>query len=61
MKKIRDFWEAMVSRPNADELAKRELANAMRNYLENQTHLEYYQCQVNFERQRISRLEAYLK
>jgi hypothetical protein len=61
MKMIRNFWALIVSPPTADALAKRELANAMRNYLEHQTHLEYYQSQVNFERQRIARLEAYLK
>jgi hypothetical protein len=56
-----NLWHTIVSPPSAEALAKRELANAMRHYLENQTHLEYYQSQVNFERQRIARLEAYLK
>lgn len=61
MNLLRNLWQQIVSPPTAHDLAQRELQNAMRNYLEHQTHLEYYQSQVNFERQRIARLEAYLK
>ena len=61
MNLLTNLWQKIISPPSANALAQRELENAMRNYLQHQTHLEYYQSQVNFERQRISRLEAYLK
>lgn len=61
MNLFRNLWQQIINPPKADVLARRELDNAMRNYLEHQTHLEYYQSQVSFERQRIARLEAYLK
>jgi len=60
MIKLRLIWETIAHPPKADVLARRELENAKRNYLEAQTHLEYYTSQVNFERQRIARLETYL-
>jgi len=60
MNKLRTIWEILAHPPKADVLARRELENAKRNYLSAQTSLEYYTSQVNFERQRIARLEAYL-
>ena len=60
MNKLWIFWETIAHPPKADILARRELEKAKRNYLDHQTHLEYYTSQVNFERQRIARLESYL-
>ena len=44
----------------AIDMAKEELENAKRAYLQNQTHAEYYQAQVEFEESRIARLIRYI-
>jgi hypothetical protein len=50
----------IVNLPSSEVLAKRELENAKRSYLENKTHSEYYQTLCSFESQRITRLSKYL-
>ena len=50
----------IVSPPSSEALAKRELENAKRSYLEHKTHAEYYSTLCTFETQRITRLAKYL-
>ncbi len=50
----------MFHPPSALSKAKDELEDAKRAFLSAQTHAEYYTHQVNFERDRIKRLEAYV-
>jgi hypothetical protein len=45
---------------NSLEMAKEELENSKRAYLQNQTHSEYYRAQVEFEENRMNRLLAYI-
>ena len=61
MNAIKQLWIKVAYQTKALELAKRELESAKRGFLEAQTHREFYDAQVQFERGRISRLEAYLK
>lgn len=49
-----------LKRQTAIDMAKEELENAKRAYLQNQTHAEYYQAQVEFEESRIARLMRYI-
>lgn len=60
MQVIRNIWMMIVNLPSSEVLAKRELENAKRSYLENKTHSEYYQTLCSFESQRITRLSKYL-
>lgn len=60
MQAIKNIWMMIVNPPSSEVLAKRELENAKRSYLENKTHAEYYQTLCSFENQRITRLEKYL-
>ena len=48
-------------RQTAIDMAKEELENAKRAYLQNQTHAEYYAAQVEFEENRIQRLFSYIE
>lgn len=50
----------IVNPPSSEALAKKELENAKRSYLEHKTHMEYYDALCSFETQRIKRLEKYL-
>ena len=61
MDKIKQLWALITYRPQAKELAVKELENAKRSYLENKTHAEYYSTLCSFETQRIKRLEQYLE
>jgi fido (protein-threonine AMPylation protein) len=61
MNKLKELWLTFTNPPSAKVLALRELENAKRAYLESKTHQEYYDAQVDFERIRITRLEAYLR
>jgi hypothetical protein len=61
MNLIKRIWVAIVHPPKARELAIKELENAKRNYLENQTLVEYYSALRSFDSQRIARLEKYLE
>lgn len=54
---IRKFFIA----PTADELAVRELADAKRGLLFAQTELDHAKAKVQFNYDRIVRLEAYLR
>lgn len=51
----------IVNPPSSMALAKKELENAKRSYLEHKTHMEYYAALCSFETQRIKRLEQYLE
>lgn len=57
---IPSFLRRMVAGPTPEELAARELDNARRALLEAQTAEEYARSQVIYNKQRISRLKAYL-
>lgn len=48
------------SAPDSQAMAKRELEQSRKAFLEAQTHTEYYSAQVDFETKRIKRLEEYL-
>lgn len=61
MQIIRNIWMMIVSPPSSEALAKRELENAKRSYLENKTHAEYYTTLCTFDTQRITRLAKYLE
>ena len=50
-----------LKRQSALDMAKEELENAKRAYLQNQTHAEYYAAQVEFEENRIARLFSYIE
>lgn len=49
-----------LKKQSALEMAKEELENSKRAYLQNQTHAEYYAAQVEFEENRIGRLQGYI-
>jgi hypothetical protein len=49
------------STPTALELATRELAEAQRQLLSAQTAMEYARSMVDYNAQRIERLEAYVR
>lgn len=51
----------IVKLPSSEDLAKKELENAKRSFLEHKTHMEYYAALCSFETQRIKRLEQYLE
>lgn len=48
-------------KPSAIDMAKSELEKARCQFLENQTHAEYYAAQVEFEEKRIWRLQSYIE
>jgi hypothetical protein len=61
MNNIKQMWLLITYRPQAKDLAIKELEEAKRSYLQNKTHAEYYTVLCNFETQRIKRLEQYLE
>lgn len=61
MNKIKTIWQFVTHPASAKDLAIKELENAKRNYLENQTLVEYYSALRSFDSQRIARLEKYLE
>lgn len=46
--------------PDSTEIARKELEQSRKAFLEAKTHTEYYGAQVDFETKRIKRLEDYL-
>lgn len=57
MKSLRQIFAA----PSATELAVRELADAQRALLLAQTSLDHSKASVQYNQDRISRLESYLR
>ena len=57
----KNVWMKIITQASSEVLARKELENAKRHYLEYKTLSEYYQTLCSFEHQRISRLEKYLE
>ena len=57
---IQSLLRRMIAGPSPEELAVRELDSARRALLAAQTGEEYARSQVIYNKQRISRLKAYL-
>lgn len=55
------YLRRMISGPAPEELAARELTEARKALLMAQTAEEYARSQVDYNRARIARLEAYLR
>ncbi len=60
IQRIVEAYRHVFHPPSALSKAKDELEDARRAILIAQTHAEYYSHQVNFETERIKRLEAYV-
>lgn len=56
-----EWIRRMLSGPAPEELAARELNDARKSLLMAQTGEEYARSQVEYNRARIARLEAYLR
>lgn len=56
-----EYVRRMLSGPGPEELAARELNEARKALLAAQTGEEYARSQVDYNRARIARLEAYLR
>jgi len=61
MKDLKKLWMSLTHRPSANMLAHKELENARRSLLENQTNAEYYAALCDFDMARICRLREYIK
>jgi len=55
------FLDKYFKQPDALTIAKKELVNAHKSFLESKTHTEYYTALAEFESVRIKRLEQYIK
>ena len=55
-----DFIKRTSTMPNALALARKELEQAKKGYLQAITHAEHYEYQVKFELGRIKRLQQYI-
>jgi hypothetical protein len=60
MRFIKNIYNKYLSAPDSTEMARKELEQARKAFLEAKTHTEYYTSQVDFETKRIKRLEEYL-
>ena len=60
MRFIKDLYNKFLGAPDSTEMARKELEQARKAFLEAKTHTEYYTAQVDFETKRIKRLEEYL-
>lgn len=60
MKLFKDIYIKFLGAPDSTEMARKELEQSRRAFLEAKTHTEYYAAQVDFETKRIKRLEEYV-
>ena len=60
MKLFKNIYNKYLGAPDSTEMARKELEQSRRAFLEAKTHTEYYTSQVDFETKRIKRLEDYL-
>jgi len=60
MKFIKNLYGKYLGAPDSTEMARKELKESRKAFLQAKTHTEYYTAQVNFENKRIKRLEDYL-
>jgi hypothetical protein len=60
MKALTEIWRNAFTPPTAKELACRELADAQRMLLHYQSHQEFCTAMVQYESDRIARLQHYL-
>jgi len=61
MKYINRLYNSIFGTAHSHELAITDLEEARRELLRSQTHMEYYEAQVNYLHQRIARLQKYVK
>jgi len=60
MKLFKNIYIKYLGGPDSTDMARRELEQSRKAFLEAKTHTEYYNAQVDFETKRIKRLEDYL-
>ena len=60
MKLFKNIYIKYLGAPDSTEMARKELEQSRKAFLEAKTHTEYYTAQVDFETKRIKRLEDYL-
>jgi hypothetical protein len=60
MRFIKNIYNNYFGAPDSTEMARKELEQSRKAFLEAKTHTEYYNAQVDFENKRIKRLEEYL-
>jgi hypothetical protein len=60
MKLFKNLYDKYLGAPDSTEMARKELEQSRKAFLEAKTHTEYYTAQVDFENKRIKRLEEYL-
>jgi hypothetical protein len=57
---IKKIYNRYLGAPDSTEMARKELEESRKAFLQAKTHTEYYTAQVDFENKRIKRLEDYL-
>jgi hypothetical protein len=57
---IKNIYNKYLGAPDSTEMARKELEQSRRAFLQAKTHTEYYAAQVDFETKRIKRLEEYV-
>lgn len=60
-KLLRRLYNWMYAEPDAREIAARELADAERNLLAAQTRLDFSRAEVQYNLDRIDRLNMYMR
>lgn len=60
MKLFNNLFDKHFGQPDSTDMARKELEQARKAFLQSKTHTEYYAAQVEFESKRIKRLEDYL-
>ena len=60
MKLFSKLFDKHFGQPDSTDMARKELEQARKAFLQSKTHTEYYAAQVEFESKRIKRLEDYL-
>ena len=60
MRLFKNLYNKYLGAPDSTDMARRELEQSRKAFLEAKTHTEYYTSQVDFENKRIKRLEEYL-
>jgi hypothetical protein len=61
MKYFNRLYNSVFGPAPSHEIAVAELEEARRELLRSQTHMEYYEAQVNYLQNRIARLQKYVK
>lgn len=60
MRLISNLFDKHFGQPDSTDMARKELEQSRKAFLQAKTHTEYYTSQVDFESKRIKRLEDYL-